>query len=222
MSGRARCSASSASSDRVAPSCWSLSTATRPASSGSMRLSGRELPSAGSEPSGRLRRLHGAGGAQDARHPAAPFGRPQRQHRQPAAALALRTCEPRARAHRGRAPDRAAARSHVEPSQRITTLSGGNQQKALLGTRADAWTRRAAPRRADTRRGCRREVGDLRHHPRHDVDTASGCLVASSEIPEILAIADRCAVLSRGRLAGILRREEMNEAAILTLAFAGH
>lgn len=47
-------------------------------------------------------------------------------------------------------------------------------------------------------------------------------LMASSEVPEILALCDRVAVLSKGRLAGVLRREEMNEDAILTLAFKEH
>jgi ribose transport system ATP-binding protein len=47
-------------------------------------------------------------------------------------------------------------------------------------------------------------------------------LMASSEVPEILALCDRVAILSKGRLAGILGREEMNEDRILTLAFREH
>ena len=47
-------------------------------------------------------------------------------------------------------------------------------------------------------------------------------LMASSEVPEILALCDRVAVLSKGRLAGILERAEMSEDRILTLAFREH
>lgn len=106
-------------------------------------------------------------------------------------------------------------------SQRITTLSGGNQQKALLARALmlgpDVLLLDEPTQGVDV--GAKSEIYDIIHGM-----TSSGLslLVASSEIPEILAIADRCAVLSRGRLAGILRRDEMNEAAILTLAFSGH
>ncbi|WP_323130268.1 hypothetical protein [Sinorhizobium medicae] len=47
-------------------------------------------------------------------------------------------------------------------------------------------------------------------------------LIASSEVPEILALCDRVAILSKGRLAGILSREEMSEDRILTMAFKEH
>ncbi len=45
-------------------------------------------------------------------------------------------------------------------------------------------------------------------------------IVASSELVEILAIADRCAVLSAGELVAILDRKEMTEENILRRAFA--
>ncbi len=47
-------------------------------------------------------------------------------------------------------------------------------------------------------------------------------IVASSEIPEILALCDRVAVLSKGQLVGILNRNEMTESNILTMAFDAH
>ena len=46
--------------------------------------------------------------------------------------------------------------------------------------------------------------------------------IASSEVPEILAVSDRVAVLSKGRLAGILERADMTEDRILTMAFKEH
>jgi ribose transport system ATP-binding protein len=109
----------------------------------------------------------------------------------------------------------------TSPSQRITTLSGGNQQKALLGRALmlgpGVLLLDEPTQGVDV--GAKSEIYDIIHDM---TSHGLGLLAASSEIPEILAIADRCAVLSRGRLAGILSREEMNEAAILTLAFAGH
>jgi len=105
--------------------------------------------------------------------------------------------------------------------QAIPTLSGGNQQKAIL-----ARALMAEPRLL------------LLDEPTHGVDVGAksdiydiihrlaceglSIIVASSELPEIMAIADRCAVFSAGRLVAILDRAEMAEEAILNLAFQGH
>ncbi len=45
-------------------------------------------------------------------------------------------------------------------------------------------------------------------------------IVASSELPEIIALCDRVAVLSKGRLADIVERDDMQEAHLLRLAFS--
>lgn len=105
--------------------------------------------------------------------------------------------------------------------QPISTLSGGNQQKVIF-----ARALMAQPRLL------------LLDEPTHGVDVGAkadlytiiaeaaekglSVLMASSEIPEILALCDRVAVLSKGRLAGILSRDEMSEDRILTLAFREH
>lgn len=47
-------------------------------------------------------------------------------------------------------------------------------------------------------------------------------IVASSELPEITSLCDRVGILSKGRLAGVLSRAEMDEAYILRLAFSEH
>lgn len=52
--------------------------------------------------------------------------------------------------------------------------------------------------------------------------TLKGLGMASLEVPQILTLYDRVAVLSKGLLAGILGREEMSEDRILTLAFREH
>lgn len=105
--------------------------------------------------------------------------------------------------------------------QLITTLSGGNQQKAIF---ARAFL--AAPRLL------------LLDEPTHGVDVGAKAdlyeiisdaakdgltiIVASSEIPEIMAICDRTAVLSKGRLAGVFDGSEMTEQVILEAAFSQH
>lgn len=105
--------------------------------------------------------------------------------------------------------------------QPIATLSGGNQQKVVF-----ARALMAEPRLL------------LLDEPTHGVDVGAKAdlytiiaqaaeggltvLMASSEVPEILALCDRVAVLSKGRLAGILDRDELSEDRILTLAFREH
>ncbi|HEY8878050.1 MAG TPA: L-arabinose ABC transporter ATP-binding protein AraG, partial [Roseateles sp.] len=53
----------------------------------------------------------------------------------------------------------------------------------------------------------------------HDV-AASGCcvIVISSELPEVLGIADRLIVMRDGRISGELLREQASETAALALA----
>ncbi|WP_245572871.1 sugar ABC transporter ATP-binding protein [Lichenihabitans psoromatis] len=107
----------------------------------------------------------------------------------------------------------------ADDSQPITALSGGNQQKALF-----ARALLAAPKVL------------LLDEPTHGVDVgakaeiydiisrlaAAGTtvLMASSELPEILAVADRCLVFAGGRIAADLDRAGMSEESILAGAFA--
>ena len=111
--------------------------------------------------------------------------------------------------------DLAIATPHGE--QRVAVLSGGNQQKVVLGK----WLA-AEPRVL------------LLDEPTRGVDVAAraeiyarlhelagrgvAVLFVSSELPEVLALADRCLVMHQGRVEGELPRQRMSEAAILTLA----
>lgn len=99
----------------------------------------------------------------------------------------------------------------------VVTLSGGNQQKVALGK----WL------------ACRPKVLIL-DEPTRGVDigakheiyehierlTAEGLavLVVSSEMEEVLGLADRTLVMYEGRLVGELERESMSEQAIMELA----
>ncbi len=108
-----------------------------------------------------------------------------------------------------------------DPEQLVGTLSGGNQQKVLIG---------------------RALVNDpqilLLDEPTHGVDVGAKAdiyrivraeaahgrtiVVASSEIDEIRAVCDRVGILSKGRLVAVLNHDGMEETAMLTHAFSHH
>ena len=96
-------------------------------------------------------------------------------------------------------------------------LSGGNQQKVAVG-RWVACEPRILLLDEPTRGvdvGAKAEV-----HALLDRLARSGAAIvmASSEMEELLAVADRVAVMHDGRIAGELTRREANEAAIMALA----
>lgn len=97
-------------------------------------------------------------------------------------------------------------------------LSGGNQQKVVL---AKWLLRRPAvlildepTRGVDV--GAKAEIHALLRRAAAD---GMAILVVSSDLPELLAICDRIAVLSRGRVAGELPRRDFDEQTILQLAY---
>jgi ribose transport system ATP-binding protein len=98
----------------------------------------------------------------------------------------------------------------------VRTLSGGNQQKVVLGR----WL-------ADTRvllldeptRGVDVSAkAEIHRHLRALAAGGMALVVASSEIPELLALSDRILVLRQGRLAGELPRAGATAVDILRLA----
>jgi len=99
------------------------------------------------------------------------------------------------------------------------TLSGGNQQKVLFakGILADADVLLLD----EPTRGV--DVGakvELHRQIRALADQGKAVLVISSELPEVLALADRVVVLREGRVAGELAKSEMTSEAIMALAVA--
>ncbi len=99
----------------------------------------------------------------------------------------------------------------------ITTLSGGNQQKAIIGrwllTRPKVLLLDDPTRGIDV--GAKAEIYRL-----IDALCREGLavLVTSSELPELLTLCDRILVLCEGRLTGELTRDDATEQRIMELA----
>ena len=99
----------------------------------------------------------------------------------------------------------------------VDTLSGGNQQKVLIGR----WlaTQPALLILDEPTQGV--DVGAKSEIHRLMVDLAGkglAILMISSELPEILGMSDRVAVMRAGRISGILDRREATEERVLSLA----
>lgn len=99
-------------------------------------------------------------------------------------------------------------RSRDDPAQPLATLSGGNQQKVLLGR----WLERRSQvlvlieptRGVDV--GARQEIyRSIRQLARGGI----GVLVATSDYEEVVQLADRAAVMARGRVVAELDDEEI-------------
>ncbi|TGP51540.1 sugar ABC transporter ATP-binding protein [bacterium M00.F.Ca.ET.159.01.1.1] len=101
--------------------------------------------------------------------------------------------------------------------QAAGTLSGGNQQKVVIGkwlaTRPRVLLLDEPTRGIDV--GAKREIYDLIFKLAGD---GLAIAVISSELPELLHLADRILVMAEGRQRGILSRTEASEEAIMRLA----
>lgn len=107
-----------------------------------------------------------------------------------------------------------------DAEQIARNLSGGNQQKVVLGKWL-AMQPRVLLLDEPTRGidvGAKREIYELMEHL-----AAAGValLFASNELEEILGLSDRVLVMHEGRLAGELRRDELDEQTIMRLATGG-
>lgn len=102
-------------------------------------------------------------------------------------------------------------------TQPVMYLSGGNQQKVVLARwlMADAkiFLLDEPTRGIDV--GSKAEIYEM---IRRLAEGGAAILLVSSELEEILRLADRILVMHRGRIAGELRREEATEESIMRLA----
>ena len=99
----------------------------------------------------------------------------------------------------------------------IGQFSGGNQQKAIIGRWIAAGARillfDEPTRGIDV--GAKAEIYALIERLAAE---GRSMIVVSSELPEILRVADRVLVMREGRIAGVLERDGLSEEAIVALA----
>jgi ABC-type sugar transport system ATPase subunit len=102
----------------------------------------------------------------------------------------------------------------------VVRLSGGNQQKVLIAR----WLL-LSPKVLfvdEPTRGVDVGVkGEVHTLLRELADRGTAVVVVSSDLPEVLAVADRVLVMREGRIAGELDRAQASEEAILRLASSG-
>jgi ribose transport system ATP-binding protein len=102
----------------------------------------------------------------------------------------------------------------------VVRLSGGNQQKVLIAR----WLR-LSPKVLfvdEPTRGVDVGVkGEVHTLLRELADRGTAVVVVSSDLPEVLAVADRVLVMREGRIAGELDRAQASEEEILRLASSG-
>jgi ABC-type sugar transport system ATPase subunit len=103
----------------------------------------------------------------------------------------------------------------------VRSLSGGNQQKVTLGK----WLRQPLDLIIlhEPTRGVDVGAKALLHEQIREL-AASGTavLLVSSDLPEVVALADRAVVLHRGRLVSTLLADELNQQNLLLAAFASN
>ncbi len=107
------------------------------------------------------------------------------------------------------------------PNQIITSLSGGNQQKVVVGkallTAPKVLLLDEPTRGIDV--GAKADMFGIMS------DLAAkglGVLFVSSELMEVLAMADRILVMSKGKITGEFSREDATEEALVTASAVGH
>ena len=103
------------------------------------------------------------------------------------------------------------------PDNPASALSGGNQQKIVLGK----WIHRNPSLFIldEPTRGV--DVGAKSEVHRMIIELAkqgSAVLLISSELPEILSLSDRILVITKGHVSGELAREEANQEKLLKLS----
>lgn len=103
-------------------------------------------------------------------------------------------------------------------SKKVSQLSGGNQQKVLLAAWMSIGPRLLIvdepTRGVDV--GAKCEIYQILHRMAREQHCA--IIMISSDLPEILGLSDRIAVMKDGRLTGILQGDDRTEQAVMSLA----
>ena len=105
----------------------------------------------------------------------------------------------------------------TSPQQKTGSLSGGNQQKVIFGrwllTKPEVLLLDEPTRGIDV--GAKYEIYQLIINLANE---GKGVIMVSSEMPELLGICNRIAVMANGHLAGILDGETATQEDIMRLA----
>ena len=108
----------------------------------------------------------------------------------------------------------------AHPSIRVSSLSGGNQQKVVigkwLGTNPEILLMDEPTAGVDI--GTKSEILDL---VRKIADSGKSVILVSSELPELLSVSDRILVLKDGHVSKSLNRDEIPSEEFLQLAIQG-
>jgi len=108
----------------------------------------------------------------------------------------------------------------AQPSIRVGSLSGGNQQKVVIGKwlATDPTILMMDEPTAGVDIGTKSEIIDL---VRAIADSGKSVILSSSELPELLAVSDRVLVLKDGRVLTTLQRKDIPNEEFLQLAIQG-
>jgi ribose transport system ATP-binding protein len=108
----------------------------------------------------------------------------------------------------------------AQPSIRVGALSGGNQQKVVIGKwlATDPSILMMDEPTAGVDIGTKSEILDL---VRAIADSGKSVILSSSELPELLAVSDRILVLKDGKVLTPLQRNEIPNEEFLQLAIQG-
>ena len=106
------------------------------------------------------------------------------------------------------------------PEQEIRYLSGGNQQKVVIGKwlLADSKVLIMDEPTRGIDVGAKVEIYELMNEL---TEEGAGILMISSDLPEVLGMSDRILVMAGGRITGELSREEASQEQVMTLATQG-
>jgi len=107
------------------------------------------------------------------------------------------------------------------PNQLITSLSGGNQQKVVVG-KALLTKPRVLLLDEPTRGIDVGAKGDMFGIMSDLAAKGLGVLFVSSELMEVLAMSDRILVMAKGKITGEFSREEATEEALVAASAVGH
>ena len=109
----------------------------------------------------------------------------------------------------------------ADPALEVTSLSGGNQQKVVIGKAL--MTGPKVLLMDEPSRGI--DVGakaDVFRTMRRLAADGLGILFVTSDLDEVMALSDRIAVMSNGRLTALYDRADATESLIVAAAAMGH